>query len=980
MLRLWGLVSGAPALDSGLKSDNDANPTNIDPPGPDCVALAKLSACFRVLEAFAESGLPGVAAADGKEREALAEAEREAWIARREAESSLAMEAAAAEAVVDDAEYVDSSDDVDADGGCAENIIGDTSGDASGETSDDAGEVDENERLISEVVATDAVSKVIPNAGSTLAAVQRNVADSPKSDAQIQLPEDIVVEALHAIAHIMVVADKDGLAAWDRFMECNAMRLLVRCLHRTAPPPVEPVSDVRSAGTIVPTSPARTFRVSPSIVPPVAPAKDLLAISRAEGAQKLHQSMVRPISSDFSVDREIAVKIQSQALRTLSILIQSVSRRESLYCMFSANHINDLLAFEYEFSNEELILYYMSAVKSIGSKLDDDLVQFFLDTHTNTFPLYTASTRFFDHPESMVRISIRNLTLSIYSLTSPAVLEFVCLDPTDYLTRSVNRLRQMCGEASRALEFLLDDGRELRRTVSRRVGQFRGQQVRMPHLIAELAEIDNIIEYLNEVAGVQDDGLSKLVVRLMVSKLIGPFFRPISSQASPAAVALQRKGWHFRSKPNPQSVVDDKACVSLNVLDAASRTIVLAYIINLVTDDRLADALLDELTRPSIRFERRSIVNGIKAMASELSGTERTTHIAFCALEALVRADFVSSEKLTELGLSFELDDDSDAYMPEKGETVSGGNSFILEPTSARSSKSGTSDAADSLIMNLNDFHVPLNPMNSYSTTRNILRNDIGGPERLTLPPSPATLSIPCKVDELDDQEGILILFRKGEASLREMLSAALLVIRAREVRSVRVTQSIVRIISAIGLRTGNWRVSLDVTKIALDEMATAISDFLVSDKTTIVAIESTFENFFLASQGDSLARRPVPDLWALLHLDSLPKLASDLPGGAGRQRRSASVGNAVVPPIEREDADTFFVLLHCYERILVEVVCSHRALTGAVAIPLQPLHESVAAILQEEDYASTYLDKREALARIAHLTQSASLGSRLVP
>jgi Uncharacterised conserved protein len=1027
MLRLWGFVSGGPVLDAQPASQ--AQPEVLKPASPlspvrevevaglvHC-PIRDLDACFRTLQIFVESGLPGVAASIASDYEArivaardVAEAEHIAAVPERIASNDAADAGGGpvtTEKAVDASSFGENTNfavyDVDDDGDVDVDVSADINSDADAElgpgttlvsdseyTSSSA-DVDAGGRSNSESAETSRTSAL---SGPPVVSPSLSVPSQPEippPPAPFQPPEDRVVDALHVLAHLMVLADKEGQAAWDRFMEYNAMRLLVRCLVQTAPlPPLPPQSPSRpsdqnlasmpdiigqyddgsaaSCGDAAATGGPRISDVDVAQVP--------LRISSRRDA--LSQS-----PSHLLIDRDMAVTIQSQVLRTLSILVQSVSRRESLYFMFASNHINDLLSFEYEFSNEELILYFMSAVKSIASKLDGDLVQFFFDARSASFPLYTATTRFFAHPEGMVRIAVRNLTLSLYSLSSPPVLEFLCSDPTGYLTNSVERLRQMCGEVSRCLEFILDDGRELRRTVSRRVGQFRGQQVRMQHLIAELAEIDNMFEYLNEIAGVQDDGLSRLILRLIGSKLIGPFFRPISSQAAPAAVALRRKEWSIRQKSARTDSKDDISCPALHVLDATARVMVLTYLINLVTNEQLGETLIVELTRPSHRFERRTVMHGLKAMVSDLSGTERTTHVALCALEAFVRADFVSPQVLFDLGLSFEVDDDSSS------ET----RSLEVDPASARSSKSAASDVGDSLVLNLDDFNAPLTPISSCPATPRSSRGFFGGAaenqaqgstdisfsDSLAVPQaSPRTPPSPHNLDDVDDGEGILTLFRKGEASLREMLSSILLVIRAREVRSVRVTQAVVRIISAVGLRTDNWRLSLDVTKIALDEMAASIADFLANSRTTIVAIESTFDNFLAASRKDSPARLPVPELWALFQLEVLPKLASDLPIGAGRRRRSGSSGNAVVPPVEREDADSYFILLHAYERIAVEVVCAYRAATGAVVQTVRPLHDEVAETLWEEDSSSTYLDKRQALARIALQTEAASLHSRL--
>ena len=45
--------------------------------------------------------------------------------------------------------------------------------------------------------------------------------------------------------------------------------------------------------------------------------------------------------------------------------------------------------------------------------------------HTNDFPLYTEAIKFFNHPESMVRIAVRTLTLNVYRVNDDSMLKFI---------------------------------------------------------------------------------------------------------------------------------------------------------------------------------------------------------------------------------------------------------------------------------------------------------------------------------------------------------------------------------------------------------------------------------------------------------------------------------------------------------------------------------------------------------------------------
>jgi hypothetical protein len=215
---------------------------------------------------------------------------------------------------------------------------------------------------------------------------------------------------------------------------------------------------------------------------------------------------------------------------------------------------------------------------------------------------------------------------------------------------------------------------------------------------------------------------------------------------------------------------------------------------------------------------------------------------------------------------------------------------------------------------------------------------------------------------------------------IREVLCSILLVVRRREVRSVRVCQAVARVIGEVGRRTGSWRMALDVCKIALDEMAGSVHDFLVNSRTTIVAIEGAFDNFAAASLADSMASAALPDLLSILRVDGLPALASEVPAGSGRRRRSGSRKNETPWPVEREDANAFFVTLHAYERVLSEVLLGSSDVQTVLdpGLVRRSLYKTVASILQDEESAGSYVDKKDALVRVARCTVAHSLGSCL--
>lgn len=82
--------------------------------------------------------------------------------------------------------------------------------------------------------------------------------------------------------------------------------------------------------------------------------------------------------------------------------------------LLSNNHVNSIIVHKFDFSDEEVMAYYISFLKTLSLKLNTHTIHFFFNENTNDFPLYTEAIKFFHHPEKMVRIAVRTLTLNVF--------------------------------------------------------------------------------------------------------------------------------------------------------------------------------------------------------------------------------------------------------------------------------------------------------------------------------------------------------------------------------------------------------------------------------------------------------------------------------------------------------------------------------------------------------------------------------------
>mmetsp|Transcript_61068 Transcript_61068/g.137871 ORF Transcript_61068/g.137871 Transcript_61068/m.137871 type:complete len:1000 (-) Transcript_61068:101-3100(-) len=124
--------------------------------------------------------------------------------------------------------------------------------------------------------------------------------------------------------------------------------------------------------------------------------------------------------------RDLPKTVQVQLLQTLSMLVQNIHRDTSLYYLFSNNYVNQLISTQLECSDEEILGYYISFLKSLALRLNNETIKFFfLNERLGAFPLYVEGVRFFAHNDNMVRTAVRTLTLQVYSIEDRAMRRFV---------------------------------------------------------------------------------------------------------------------------------------------------------------------------------------------------------------------------------------------------------------------------------------------------------------------------------------------------------------------------------------------------------------------------------------------------------------------------------------------------------------------------------------------------------------------------
>ncbi|RLN96422.1 hypothetical protein BBJ28_00002951 [Nothophytophthora sp. Chile5] len=123
-----------------------------------------------------------------------------------------------------------------------------------------------------------------------------------------------------------------------------------------------------------------------------------------------------------------SVAVQVQLLQTMSILVQNIATRTSLYFILSNNHVNRLLECPFAVDhNDDVRDWYVTLLKALSLRLNEETVQFFLDTQgeTASFPLYARALRFGRCHETMVKVAVKTLTLNVLKVPDARVRRFI---------------------------------------------------------------------------------------------------------------------------------------------------------------------------------------------------------------------------------------------------------------------------------------------------------------------------------------------------------------------------------------------------------------------------------------------------------------------------------------------------------------------------------------------------------------------------
>lgn len=141
----------------------------------------------------------------------------------------------------------------------------------------------------------------------------------------------------------------------------------------------------------------------------------------------LEEKILGDIISIIYQERSNETKVQ--VIQTISILVQNIHDEKSLFFLLSNNHINNIITAPLDFQDEDIVSQYISFMKVLSLSVNENTIHFFTNNTdpSNPFPLFSLCSRFFDHPEGMVRIAVRTITFNCLKVQTPDVEAFMNL-------------------------------------------------------------------------------------------------------------------------------------------------------------------------------------------------------------------------------------------------------------------------------------------------------------------------------------------------------------------------------------------------------------------------------------------------------------------------------------------------------------------------------------------------------------------------
>ncbi|KAG5467038.1 hypothetical protein LSCM1_01218 [Leishmania martiniquensis] len=314
--------------------------------------------------------------------------------------------------------------------------------------------------------------------------------------------------------------------------------------------------------------------------------------------------------------------IKLQSLQSVTVMLQNLSRASSIYYMCSNNHINRMVAVEFDIHDDGFVSMYVSFLKSLALRCTPSTVQFFFDGQGRAFPLWDRAVRLLGSEDAMVRTAAKQIIVTIAQLQDAAVSDFVAASIAEvfrsvlrFVDAQIGRLAT-CVPSWSTLEGLGGLSGASSDPGTAAVPLACAAAARSPHTVdirvlqTQLEDVEDELLYVNDLcrtpvsnAGVQAAAVLQRVLLPRFRSTIEGEISNAGSTSAPSAVNLVYA--KYAAPRALSSGPDAPACVVLAFL---------FYWLQVNTDTSVAAALIDFFMEPpnslsgTLRFSLASMV------------------------------------------------------------------------------------------------------------------------------------------------------------------------------------------------------------------------------------------------------------------------------------------------------------------------------------------------------------------------------------
>lgn len=114
-----------------------------------------------------------------------------------------------------------------------------------------------------------------------------------------------------------------------------------------------------------------------------------------------------------------------QIIQSLGLFLYNIDKPQHINFIFTNRALNDFINHDYNFADDEIVDYYINLLKSCCLRIGNFPLEIFFNERFSTFPLLNQALRFYNHKESMVRTTVRNIFLTLIRYESNSSRKYI---------------------------------------------------------------------------------------------------------------------------------------------------------------------------------------------------------------------------------------------------------------------------------------------------------------------------------------------------------------------------------------------------------------------------------------------------------------------------------------------------------------------------------------------------------------------------